>query len=510
MPRLISLAVLLLMISILGVTFFKVVAPFLLPLFLAAMTAIICQPLYRYFLMRCRNHLGAAAALTTFTLMAAIMIPLMTGVMLASLQLYKFSASLGDDKEVRQKTKEFVKRSVEFGNGFLPASLQADPDLIYQELKTSLELELSKIGNRSLGRGDIEVTPLPINEETAEEASSHEGEKSELMENVTVESEQASLAALGETTPPEVVTPPAAAATTPPPATGVTTPSTTSPPASATNAANATNTADASGGSSSISIGRAAAGAAGTTLSVLTGTAGLLVRFLIGLMMYAVALFYFLADGTMLLRAAETLIPVHADYQRQLFTEFSKAVRSVVMATFFAAIAQGVCTTLALWFFGFEHIFVLFVLATLGAMIPLAGTWLVWLPCAIYLFAHGHAIQAGILALYGTLFVGFLDNVIRTYVLNSNVKLHPLLAFISVLGGIQTMGLWGVFIGPIVASCLHALVKIFNLELIQLSRERQTRSLEGAVGEPLPVPQIAPVTGVIPAAAAPAATPPGK
>lgn len=31
------------------------------------------------------------------------------------------------------------------------------------------------------------------------------------------------------------------------------------------------------------------------------------------------------------------------------------------------------------------------------------------------------------------------------------------------------MGLWGVFIGPIVASCLYALLQIFNTELGELS-----------------------------------------
>ena len=55
---------------------------------------------------------------------------------------------------------------------------------------------------------------------------------------------------------------------------------------------------------------------------------------------------------------------------------------------------------------------------------------------------------------------------------NTDTKLHPLLALVSVLGGIQTLGLWGVFIGPIVASCLYALVRIFNTELFALSRER--------------------------------------
>jgi hypothetical protein len=41
-----------------------------------------------------------------------------------------------------------------------------------------------------------------------------------------------------------------------------------------------------------------------------------------------------------------------------------------------------------------------------------------------------------------------------------------------VLGGLQLMGFWGVFIGPVVAALLHGLIKIFNAELVALSQER--------------------------------------
>ena len=129
------------------------------------------------------------------------------------------------------------------------------------------------------------------------------------------------------------------------------------------------------------------------------------------------------------------------------------------MATFFAALAQALATVAALWLLGFDHLFVIFIVALLMSMIPMMGTWLVWLPCAGYLLYNGHWFQSLLLTVYGAAFIGMLDNVVRTYVLNTDVKLHPLLALISVLGGLQVMGLWGMFVGPIVASCLHALVQ---------------------------------------------------
>jgi predicted PurR-regulated permease PerM len=84
-----------------------------------------------------------------------------------------------------------------------------------------------------------------------------------------------------------------------------------------------------------------------------------------------------------------------------------------------------------------------------------------------------------------------LDNVVRAWVLKTDTKLHPLLAFVSVLGGIQTLGLWGVFVGPIVASCLYALIRIFNTELTALSQERQAISTEAASPAPLASPVVA-------------------
>jgi len=166
---------------------------------------------------------------------------------------------------------------------------------------------------------------------------------------------------------------------------------------------------------------------------------------------------------------------------------------------------------------GFHHFFIVTILATLTALVPVLGTWLIWGPFVLWIGFHdGRWGAAVLLTIYGSVFVGLLDNVIRAYVLHTNVKLHPLLAFVSVLGGIQVMGLWGIFIGPIVASCLHALIKIFNTEIVAFSEEKQARTLfDRESAEPLPKEAVAPlinrpshdggVADAVPSAAAPVA-----
>src|SRR5262249_49865612 len=152
----------------------------------------------------------------------------------------------------------------------------------------------------------------------------------------------------------------------------------------------------------------------------------------------------------------EELIPLPVDHQRKLCERFARVVRAVVTATFIAAFAQGLATALALQVCGLGHFIVFLIIGSIASLIPLAGAWIVWAPCAVSLALQGHWIAAIGLTIWGLVVVGTIDNVVKMYVLQNDADLHPLIAFISVIGALQVMGLWGIFIGPIVASCLFA------------------------------------------------------
>ncbi len=362
MARIVSLTILTVLIVFLGLTFYQVIAPFLLPLFLAGVIAILCQPLFQYLVRRTKGRIRLAAGLTTGGVFAAVFIPLLVGVFIGGVQLYAFAHEnfWGSDwNEVVQNVQDELNldRWIEAAEPYLPPRFDAE------WMRVEIQKALKAISAKTLGNAGATV---------------------------------------------------------------------------------------------------------GATLGVLEAVFG----FVISLAMFLIALYYFLADGPNLLKSSEGLIPVHVDYQRELLGQFTRVVRSVVIATFLAAIVQGLATAVALKVVGFDHFFLFLVVSTMGALIPLAGTWLVWAPCAAWLAWQGHWVSAIGLAAWGSVVVGTLDNVIRTYVLQNDTKLHPLLAFISVLGGLEVMGLWGVFIGPIVASCLHALIQIFNTELFELSREK--------------------------------------
>src|SRR5579872_3687172 len=88
MARLVSLLIMGSVIVLLGLTFYQVVAPFLMPLFLAGVLTILCQPLHGRLVVWTKNRRAVAAGLTTAVVMTIILVPVVLGTVAAAKQLY--------------------------------------------------------------------------------------------------------------------------------------------------------------------------------------------------------------------------------------------------------------------------------------------------------------------------------------------------------------------------------------------------------------------------------------
>jgi len=194
---------------------------------------------------------------------------------------------------------------------------------------------------------------------------------------------------------------------------------------------------------------------------------------LIGLVVMTVALFYFLADGRRMLAAVMRLIPLDSHYQWQLLQEFEEVSRAVVSSTLLAAIVQATLAGFGFWVAGLANVFLLTLLTFFGALVPFVGAAAVWGAASLYLlfFAKNTLAAAG-LGLWGLCVVSTVDNVIKPIVLHGQSKLHPLLALLSVLGGVGAMGPIGIFVGPIAVAFLQAALTMLQTEL-------------GSLGEPV-------------------------
>jgi predicted PurR-regulated permease PerM len=61
---------------------------------------------------------------------------------------------------------------------------------------------------------------------------------------------------------------------------------------------------------------------------------------------------------------------------------------------------------------------------------------------------------------------------VRIHVLNGRAQLHPLMGLISMLGGLQVLGLWGLFVGPIIAGLFYSLLRLLRTRLDRFERQQ--------------------------------------
>ena len=193
-------------------------------------------------------------------------------------------------------------------------------------------------------------------------------------------------------------------------------------------------------------------------------------KMIIGLLVMTVSLFYFLADGRRMLEAVTRLVPLDRRYQWQLLDEFEEVSRAVVSSTLLAALVQAVLAGFGFYAAGLGGVFLLTLLTFFGALVPFVGAAAVWVSASLYLLFFVKSTWAAVgLALWGACVVSTVDNIIKPIVLHGQSKLHPLLALLSVLGGVGALGPIGIFVGPIAVAFLQAALTMLQAEIVSLS-----------------------------------------
>jgi predicted PurR-regulated permease PerM len=100
----------------------------------------------------------------------------------------------------------------------------------------------------------------------------------------------------------------------------------------------------------------------------------------------------------------------------------------------------------------------------LFSLVPVIGTALVWIPWALYLFAVGSTWKAILLIVLEAGFVGTIDNVLRPLFMEGRIKMHTLLVFFSIIGGVNYFGVAGLLFGPIIIALAMTFVEIYSRE----------------------------------------------
>ncbi|MFZ2636175.1 MAG: AI-2E family transporter, partial [Rectinemataceae bacterium] len=103
------------------------------------------------------------------------------------------------------------------------------------------------------------------------------------------------------------------------------------------------------------------------------------------------------------------------------------------------------------------------------------GTALVWIPLTIILALTGPLWKALLFCATAAILVSSVDNFLRPLVLGDRLRVHPLLIFFAILGGLQIFGFNGIILGPLILILFFAAVELYD----QLDHERKEENDSG-------------------------------
>ncbi|HEV2864745.1 MAG TPA: AI-2E family transporter [Pyrinomonadaceae bacterium] len=203
-------------------------------------------------------------------------------------------------------------------------------------------------------------------------------------------------------------------------------------------------------------------GLSGAIASRSVGFFGGLVGFVVDVFFVIFTLYYLFRDGDRLSRALRGALPLETGKANEIFERTREVISASVYGVIIIATIQGVLGGLAFWVLGLPSALLWGVVMIFLSMIPMLGAFLIWVPAAIYLAVTGHWVAALVLAAWGVLVIGSVDNFLRPKLVGEKTRLHELLIFFSVLGGLQFFGVIGLVLGPVFVAITIALLDVLR------------------------------------------------
>ena len=436
LSRVLSVVMLILGILAVGALFYKVMAGFFVPLFLAALLVVLFRPVYLHILKRCKDRRQVAAMATTLLIMTVVLFPIF---LLISVAASQFTAMVShvdfnDLSAALDRGREQVGISLPYAEQFrrldtLSDSLdepeRADVDgtpIISSEAKAAQEMVLENITealtlvkylhSKVEGPATADEAARIAEERLIEfknavethNADSTKSDTDELIGKLSAEEKfhrQSVIASAAIRSWMRILL-------------------------GGTFRSQVRLLANPSTESFKDLLNRGREVLQPRFVSLTSATGGFLLQSVIGMLVLVIAIYFFLLDGAGMIRTLMRLSPLDDNYETRLLLEFDRTSRAVVLASVCSALAQGVLAALAFWACGFDSVIFLFLITSLMALVPFLGAASVWIPCVLYLGAVEQRWYAALaLLLYGAGVVSSIDNVIKMYVLHGAFHYAP-------------------------------------------------------------------------------------
>jgi predicted PurR-regulated permease PerM len=170
-------------------------------------------------------------------------------------------------------------------------------------------------------------------------------------------------------------------------------------------------------------------------------------------------MYFCLAEGKELKQTVSKYSFLSKERSQKIFEAFQESCSSVIVTNLVGGFVQGSVAFVTALLTGTGGAFLVGFGTFVMSFVPVLGTAPITLGLAIYSF-YAKSIEVGLIWLATGLFIGISDNFTKAWVLKGSSQLHPYLGLLSVIGGLITLGVPGIILGPLIATVFNAVMPI--------------------------------------------------
>ncbi|MEP2029047.1 MAG: AI-2E family transporter [Paracoccaceae bacterium] len=178
--------------------------------------------------------------------------------------------------------------------------------------------------------------------------------------------------------------------------------------------------------------------------------------FFLHLFVFFYAMFFFLQMKRPVIELLLSYTALPAELQVTLHERIVSVSRATIKGTLLIGVVQGSLGGFGFWVAGIEGAIFWAVIMAIASFIPGVGAPTVLVGGAIFLGIEGEIPTAIGLALWATVVVGTIDNVLRPTLVGRDAQLHDLYILVGTLGGLAAFGPVGLVLGPVLAGLFQS------------------------------------------------------
>ena len=187
-----------------------------------------------------------------------------------------------------------------------------------------------------------------------------------------------------------------------------------------------------------------------------------MLAFFINFFMMLLVIYYLLVDGGRLISFIVDLSPLPNNQDQILLKKFKDMAGAILIGNGAGGLIQGLAGGVVFSIFGLPSPFLWGVIMGLLAFLPIIGIGMVFIPAAIYLFLKGRIAASIFFVAFYVVLSGGVEYLFKPKLVGQRVKMHTLLVFLAIIGGLRLFGILGIIYGPLVITAFLTLTDIYR------------------------------------------------